>query len=210
MHHVVLFLQLSPGTATSVSSTQDADDHGERVVVDVTGLDVADQPANQPTSARRAVDEEAVDHRDVADTSTGRVPSARAPPAKNQSLKRSKPYFSVQDASPEARTARADLRRQVRLHEIQVPGSRRRPPPPARTAAWSSRAASSPARRGIPRPASPSRRARGTTDGIAEIVAEQTAADQPAGADRRNGEQDQRQGHHPRRFVRRAVWPWSS
>ncbi len=75
--------------APPVQQHEDADDHRERVVVDVARLDAAHQRRNQADEPRRAVDEEpSMIVR--SPTFEANRPTARAPPAKNQSLNRSK------------------------------------------------------------------------------------------------------------------------
>src|SRR5512135_2803307 len=55
-----------------------ADDHGERIVIDVAGLEQAHQPSDPADHARRAVDHEAVDDRHVADFPQAAADAARA------------------------------------------------------------------------------------------------------------------------------------
>src|SRR5215831_3693025 len=99
---------------------EDADDHGEGVVIDVPRLDVPQQRRGQLDDLRRAVHEEAVDDRAVADVGEQRADAPEA--AGEEPVVEAVDVVVVREELVERPAALAQHRGQLGPADVQVPG----------------------------------------------------------------------------------------
>src|SRR5687768_2019458 len=196
---VITCLSVKPG-----KQCEDADDHRERVVVDVTGLDVPQQRRAPADGARRSVDEEPVDDRAIADVRQERS-KLPCPGAEDDFIETVEVVLVVQQRVDRAEPA-ADAFRECRIDDVAVirrgDAGDREPERRRRQAVQHERG------RAVPVGAKPGEHVVRGQNGnrVAEVAAEQHRLDmRPTGVDRRNGEQDQRHRDNPRGLLRRML-----